>query len=64
MIGYELSGLNLLSDKLFAILRNKDFGSFTLFLEVNSTDANGNAKANAIFLEIKLEKEVKAILTE
>lgn len=62
--GYELSGINLLSDKIFAILRNNDFGSFTLSIEGNSADATGNPTGEAIFLEIDLEIEAEAIFTE
>jgi hypothetical protein len=62
--GYELTGINLLSDKLFDILRNNDFGSFVLSVEGSSADANGNATGDAIFLEIELEIEAEAIFTE
>lgn len=62
--GYELTGINLLSDKLFDILRNNDFGSFVLSVEGSSADANGNATGDAIFLEIELEIEAEAIFSE
>ena len=62
--GYELSGINLLSDKLFDILQENDLGSFTLILEGNSTDANGNQSGEAIFLVIDAEIEAEAIFTE
>lgn len=62
--GYQLTGINLLSDKLFAIVQNNDFGSFTLTIEGFSTDANGNPTGDAILLNIDAEIEAEAIFTE
>jgi hypothetical protein len=62
--GYQLSGINLLSEQMLNILRNNSFSPFTLSIEGYSADANGNPSGEAIQLVIDLEVEAEAIFTE
>lgn len=62
--GYQATGINILTDKVFQIIKRNDFESFVISMEGVAIDAGGNESGDHIRLDIYVELETEAIFSE